>query len=51
MHPSLESLHESVPPEILPESLGGPLTDEEAFDSKYEQRIVDSEEHYIQLAQ
>lgn len=51
MHSSLESLHESVPQEILPESLGGPLTDEEAFDSKFEQRIVDSEEHYVKMAQ
>jgi hypothetical protein len=51
MHSSLESLHEAVPKEILPESLGGPLSDEEAFDSKFEQRIVDSEEHYVKLAQ
>ncbi|ODN04108.1 Alpha-tocopherol transfer protein-like [Orchesella cincta] len=50
IHSSLESLHEAVPREILPESLGGPLSDEDAFDSKFEQRIIDSEEHYIQLA-
>lgn len=50
IHGSLESLHEHVPPEILPETLGGPLSDEEAFDSKFEQRIVDNEKHYIEMA-
>lgn len=51
MHSTIESLHESVPQEILPESLGGPLTDEEAFDSKFEQRIIDSEDYYVKVAQ
>lgn len=51
MHSSLESLYECVPKDILPESLGGPYSDEDAFDSKYEQRIVDSEDYYVKLAQ
>ncbi|OXA57447.1 Retinaldehyde-binding protein 1 [Folsomia candida] len=47
----LASLHAHIPKEILPESLGGPIIEEEAFDINFEQRIRNKEEYYQKFSE
>lgn len=47
---SLESLHKHVPKEILPSRLGGLLSDEDAYNVEFEQRILDKTEYYEKMA-
>ncbi len=47
----LESLHNHVPQEILPESLGGLISDDEAFDTDIEERILSREEYYQEFTE
>ncbi|CAL8074177.1 unnamed protein product [Orchesella dallaii] len=45
------SLHEHVPPEILPEHFGGYLKGDDAFDLEYEQSVFDRSDYYEKMAQ
>jgi len=45
------SLHEHLPQKILPSSLGGTLDEDDAFDDKFEERIKNREEYYVEFNQ
>ncbi len=50
-HSSTNSLHDHVTPDILPTRYDGLLSDDDAFDEEFEQRIFTREDFYEQFAE
>jgi hypothetical protein len=48
-HGNLKSLHEQFSPDILPDFFGGKLSEEEAFNNEFHEKVIHNDEQFLKL--